>query len=140
MKRKTFSAKESDIKRESYFIDAKGVVLGRLATKVATILRGKHKTIYTPHMDTGDFVTVINSDLIKATGKKGEQKVYFSHSGYPHGHKLFSLDKVKEKDSTKVIKLAVKGMLPKGSLGRQMIKKLVVHKGAADVAGKPLKV
>jgi len=115
--------------RTWWVVDADGQPLGRLASKVATILRGKHKTIFTPHVDTGDFVVIINADKIKATGRKLEQKEYFSHSGYVGSMKATTLGDAMKKDPTMPIKHAVKGMLPKNVLGRQLIKKLKVYAG-----------
>jgi large subunit ribosomal protein L13 len=122
-------AKPNEIERKWYVIDAEGKVLGRLATEVATILRGKHKPIYTPHVDTGDYVIIINADKIKLTGKKLEQKQYKYHTGYPGGLKSISYEKMLDEKPEKAIQLAVKGMLPKSSLGRQMFKKLKVYSG-----------
>lgn len=127
---KSYMAKPNEIERKWYIIDAEDKVLGRLATEVATILRGKHKPIYTPHVDTGDFVIIINADKIKLTGKKLEQKQYKYHTGYPGGLKTISYDRMIEEKPEKVIQLAVKGMLPKNRLGRQMIKKMKVYSGS----------
>ena len=130
MKRKnTFSLKQKDIKQEQVVLDAKGQVLGRLASQAAQILRGKHKPTFTPHLDNGDQVVIYNAEKIKVTGSKPKQKLYFKHSGYPHGAKAFSLEKMQEKDPCEVIKIAVKGMLPTGRLGRQIIKKLKIYAG-----------
>ena len=126
---KSYMAKPNEIERKWYVIDAEDKVLGRLATEVATILRGKNKPIYTPHVDTGDFVIIINADKIKLTGKKLEQKQYRYHTGYPGGLKSISYERMIDEKPEKVIQLAVKGMLPKNSLGRQMIKKLKVYSG-----------
>jgi len=126
---KTFMAKKEEIKREWYVVDAKGKVLGRLASEIAKILRGKHKPIYTPHVDTGDFVIVVNAKDVVLTGKKEQQKIYFFHSGYPGGHKLIPAKELRAKSPEKMIYLAVKGMLPKGPLGRKMLKKLKVYAG-----------
>ncbi len=126
---KTYSAKKEDIKRKWYIIDAKGKVLGKVAVKAATILRGKHKPIYTPHVDTGDHVIVINASQVVLTGKKLEQKYYRRHSGYPGGLKSIRYDRLLKEKPEKVIELAVKGMLPKTKLGRAMFKKLRVYKG-----------
>jgi large subunit ribosomal protein L13 len=126
---KSYMAKPNEIDRKWYVIDAEDKVLGRLATEVATILRGKHKPIYTPHVDTGDFVIIINADKIKLTGKKLEQKQYRYHTGYPGGLKSVSYKRMMDKNPEKAVQLAVKGMLPKNSLGRQMIKKLKVYSG-----------
>jgi large subunit ribosomal protein L13 len=130
MKRnKTFSARPKDIKREWHFFDAKDFYLGRLASKVAQILRGKHRPIYTPHIDTGDNVVIVNAEKIKLSGKKRDQKTYFSHSGYAHGKKILSVDQVMARDPRRIITYAVKGMLPTGKLGRQMIKKMKIYTG-----------
>ena len=126
---KSYMAKPEEIERKWYVIDAEDKVLGRLATEVATILRGKHKPIYTPHVDTGDFVIVINADKVKLTGKKLEQKKYYYHSGYPGGLKSVSYNRMMEENPEKAIELAVKGMMPKNKLGRQMFKKLKVYSG-----------
>lgn len=126
---KSYMAKPNEIDRKWYVIDAEDKVLGRLATEVATILRGKNKPIYTPHVDTGDFVIIINADKIKLTGKKLEQKQYRYHTGYPGGLKSVSYKRMMDKNPEKAVQLAVKGMLPKNSLGRQMIKKLKVYSG-----------
>ena len=127
---KTYVPKKEDIKRKWYVIDAAGKPLGRLATQVATILRGKHKPIYTPYMDTGDYVIVINAEKVVLTGGKEEKKVYYKHSGYPGGLKVIPYKKMKEKFPERVIRIAVKGMIPHNSLGRKMLKKLKVYKGA----------
>jgi large subunit ribosomal protein L13 len=127
---KTYSAKPSDINREWYVIDAEDQILGRVATEVARILRGKHKPQFTPHMDTGDFVIVVNADKIKVTGKKLEQKIYYRHSGYLGGLKEESLEKVLATKPTKAIERAVKGMLPHNKLGRALFGKLKVYAGA----------
>ena len=126
----TFMAKKSDVKREWYVIDADGQNLGRLASKVATVLRGKHKAIYTPNLDCGDYVIVINASKINLTGKKLNDKVYFNHSDYPGGVRLRTAKEMKENYSEEMIQRAVKGMLPKGRLGREMIKKLFVYAGS----------
>jgi large subunit ribosomal protein L13 len=125
----TYSAKPADIDRKWYVIDADGQVLGRLATGVATVLRGKHKAIYTPSMDTGDFVIVINADKVTVTGNKETQKLYYHHSGYPGGLKETPYEKLHEEHPERVIVYAVKGMLPRNRLGRAMIKKLHVYAG-----------
>lgn len=132
---KTYSAKKEDIKRKWYIIDAKGKVLGKVAVKAATILRGKHKPIYTPHIDTGDQVIVINASQVVLTGKKLEQKYYRRHSGYPGGLKSIRYDRLLKEKPEKVIELAVKGMLPKTKLGRAMFKKLRVYKGSEHPHG-----
>ncbi len=126
----TFMAKESDVKREWYVIDADGQNLGRLASKVATVLRGKHKAIYTPNVDCGDYVIVINASKVNLTGNKLEDKVYFNHSDYPGGVRLRTAKEMRANYSEEMITRAVKGMLPKGRLGRAMIKKLFVYAGS----------
>ena len=126
---KSYMAKPEEMERKWYVIDAEDKVLGRLATEVATILRGKHKPIYTPHVDTGDFVIIINADKVKLTGKKLEQKKYYYHTGYPGGLKAVPYKQMMEKNPEKAIELAVKGMMPKNRLGRQMYKKLKVYSG-----------
>lgn len=126
----TYSAKKDEIKRKWYIIDAKGKVLGKVAVKAATILRGKHKPIYTPHVDTGDYVIVVNASQVVLTGKKLEQKYYRRHSGYPGGLKSIRYDRLLKEKPEKVIELAIKGMLPKTKLGRAMFKKLRVYKGS----------
>ncbi len=126
---KTFSAKEKDIKRKWLVIDASGKTLGRLASEVARRLRGKHKPEYTPHVDTGDYIIVINADKVKVTGKKADDKHYYHHTGYPGGIKSNTFNELISKKPIRVIELAVKGMLPKNPLGRAMIKKLKVYPG-----------
>ena len=127
---KTFMASPSTIERKWYVVDAADQTLGRLTSQVAAILRGKNKPTFTPNVDTGDYVIVINADKIKVTGKKMDQKIYYSHSDYVGGMKETTLREMMNKKPEKVIELAVKGMLPKGPLGRQMIKKLHVYAGA----------
>jgi len=124
--KKTYIAKSEDIKRKWYIVDAKGQILGRLAAQVATILRGKHKPIFTPHLDTGDGVIVINASQIKVTGRKLKQKVYRRYSGYPGGLREVKLEVLLERKPATVIHLAVERMLPIGPLGRDLIKKLRV--------------
>ncbi len=126
---RTFMAKIADIKRNWYIIDAAGKPLGRLATEVATLLRGKHKPEFTPHIDTGDFVIVLNAEKVFLTGKKLKQKFYYRHSGYPGGIKAISCADLLRKNPCKVIELAVKGMLPHNKLGRATFKKLKVYSG-----------
>lgn len=126
---KSFMASPSTIERKWYVVDATGHTLGRLASEVAKVLRGKNKPIFTPHMDTGDYVIIVNADKIKVTGKKLEQKVYYRHSAYVGGMKETTLKEMLAKKPERVIELAVKGMLPKGPLGRAMIKKLHVYAG-----------
>jgi len=127
---KSFMASPATIERKWYVVDAAGCTLGRLTSGVAAVLRGKNKPIFTPHIDTGDYVIVINADKIKVTGKKLDQKIYYNHSDYPGGMKETTLREMLEKKPEKVIELAVHGMLPKGPLGRAMIKKLHVVAGA----------
>ncbi len=124
---RTYVVKAAEIERQWFVVDAAGRTLGRLATKIATILRGKHKTIYTPGMDVGDFVIVVNADKIVVTGRKLEQKIYYRHSLYPGGLKEISLARMLRTHPTRVIQYAVKGMLPKNRLGRAMIKKLKIY-------------
>ena len=126
---KTFMAKAETIERKWYVVDAQGMVLGRLASQVANILRGKHKPIYTPHVDTGDHVIILNADKIVLTGKKLDQKVYYHHSGYPGGLKETVYRKLIAEKPEFAVKHAIVGMLPKGPLGRQMAKKLRVYAG-----------
>lgn len=126
---KTFSIKTADIKSDWYLVNADGRTLGRLASELAKRLRGKHKPEYTPHMDTGDYIVVINAEKIHVTGKKETDKVYYHHSGYPGGLKSIRLNELREKQPDMIIKNAIKGMLPKGPLGRKMMKKLKVYVG-----------
>ncbi|HSJ24981.1 MAG TPA: 50S ribosomal protein L13 [Longimicrobiales bacterium] len=126
---KTYTPKTTDIQRRWVVVDAEGKVLGRLASEVAQILRGKHKPMYTPHLDTGDFVVVINADKIRLTGNKAEKKTYFRHTGYMGGDKLIPFRDMQEKHPERIIDLAVKGMLPKNNLGRLMRRKLKVYAG-----------
>jgi large subunit ribosomal protein L13 len=125
---RTYTTKPEDINREWYVIDATGLTLGRLATKISTVLRGKHKPIFSPHMDCGDFVIVVNAEKVRVTGSKLDQKMYYRHSGYPGGLKTISLRDQLHQHPDRVIRLAVRGMLPKNRLGRQMIKKLKVYR------------
>lgn len=126
---KTFSAKPETVKRDWFVIDAENKVLGRLATEIARRLRGKHKAEYTPHVDTGDYIIVINADKIAVTGNKESDKLYHHHTGYPGGLKTISLDKQRIKAPERIIETAVKGMLPKNPLGRAMFRKLKVYAG-----------
>lgn len=126
---KSFVASPSTIERKWYVVDASQYTLGRLSSQVAAVLRGKHKPTYTPNIDTGDYVIVINADKIKVTGKKMDQKIYYSHSDYVGGMKETTLKEMMAKKPERVIELAVKGMLPKGPLGRQMYTKLHVYAG-----------
>ncbi|MDK2968787.1 MULTISPECIES: 50S ribosomal protein L13 [Clostridia] len=136
---KTFMASPATIERKWYVVDATGYTLGRLASEVAKVLRGKNKPIYTPHMDCGDYVIVVNADKIEVTGKKLDQKIYYHHSDYVGGMKETTLREMMAKKPERVIELAVKGMLPKGPLGRSMITKLHVYAGAEhdNAAQKP---
>ena len=124
---KTYTAKATEIQRDWYVVDASGKTLGRLATRIAHILRGKHKPLYTPHLDCGDYVIVVNADKIRVTGRKLDQKFYYRHSMYPGGFKQVSLRTQLETHPERVIIAAVKGMLPKNRLGRAMLKKLKVY-------------
>lgn len=126
---KTFSAKPEEVKRDWYVIDATDVVLGRLASEVASRLRGKHKAVYTPHVDTGDYIVIINAEKIRVTGNKEKAKTYYKHSGYPGGMKARTLEKVRDTYPERIIETAVKGMLPKNPLGRAMFRKLKVYAG-----------
>jgi len=126
---RTFTAKTAEIEREWYVIDAKGQTLGRLASKIAPIIKGKHKPIYTPHLDCGDFVVVINAEKVRVTGRKLDQKIYYRHSLYPGGLSTINLRDQLAKHPERVLQDAVRGMLPKNKLGRQMIKKLKVYSG-----------
>jgi large subunit ribosomal protein L13 len=127
---KTFSAKAHEVKRDWVIVDASGQVLGRLASEVARRLRGKHKPVYTPHVDTGDYIVVINADKLRVTGNKAEAKVYFRHSQFPGGLKRSSFTKLHQRFPERVLEKAVKGMLPKGPLGAAMFRKLKVYAGA----------
>jgi large subunit ribosomal protein L13 len=122
-------AKENEVIRDWFVVDINDQVLGRIASEIATILRGKHKAIYSPSVDTGDFVVVINADKVKLTGNKSADKMYYRHSGFPGGIKSITAEKLLEKRPEDLIKKAVKGMLPKNSLGRQLIKKLKIYSG-----------
>lgn len=126
---KSYVAKASTIERTWYVVDAKDKTLGRLCSEIAAVLRGKKKPIYTPHMDCGDYVIVVNAEQVKVTGKKFNDKKYYTHSDYVGGFKEYSFKQMHEKKPEKIIELAVKGMLPKGPLGRQMYKKLFVYAG-----------
>ena len=126
---KTVSAKAETVQHEWYVIDADGETLGRLATEVARRLRGKHKTLYTPHVDTGDYIVVVNAGKVKVTGRKASDKMYYRHTGYPGGLKEASFTQLIERSPEKVIELAVKGMLPRNPLGRAMFRKLKVYAG-----------
>ncbi len=126
---KTFSAKPAEVTREWFLIDAEGKTLGRLASEVATRLRGKHKPEYTPHVDTGDYIVIVNAEKIHVTGNKLQQKIYYKHTGYVGHLRETTLEKMLKNKPAYVIELAVKGMLPKNSLGRDMLRKLKVYAG-----------
>jgi len=130
---KTYSTKLADIKRDVHTIDASGQILGRLAVKVAGLLMGKHKTLFARHLDTGDFVTIINAEKIIVTGKKAEQMTYNRHSGYPGGFKSVSYNKMMETHPDRIIEYAVKGMLPQNRLQAKMLKRLRIYAGEAPV-------
>ncbi len=127
---KTFVAKPETVKREWFVVDATDKTLGRLATEIARRLRGKHKPEYTPHVDTGDYIVVVNADKVTVTGNKGENKMYYRHTGYPGGLKETNFNKLQAHKPEMIIEKAVKGMLPKGPLGRAMFRKLKVYAGA----------
>ncbi|MCX7698293.1 MAG: 50S ribosomal protein L13 [Candidatus Goldbacteria bacterium] len=137
----TFMAKKEEIQRKWYLIDAKDKILGRLCTKIASILRGKTKPIFTPHVDTGDYVVVINADKVKLTGKKSEKKIYRRHTFYPGGLKEMKFSEMQKKHPKRVIELAVRGMLPKGKLGDKIFKKLKIFTGEThNITGKKLEI
>lgn len=125
----TYSAKPSEVTRAWFVVDAEGKALGRLASEIASRLRGKHKPIYTPHIDTGDYIVVINAEKVEVTGKKFTDKIYYRHTGYIGNLKSISFDKLQAQNPERIIELAVKGMLPKGPLGRDMYRKLKVYAG-----------
>ena len=127
---KTYSAKPETVQRDWFVVDAEDKTLGRLAVAVATRLRGKHKPEYTPHVDTGDYIVVVNAEKVAVTGKKATDKIYYSHSGYPGGIKDINFQDLIAKAPEKVIQSAVKGMLPRGPLGREMFRKLKVYAGS----------
>ena len=127
---KTFSAKPAEVTRQWFIIDAADKTLGRLSTEIAHRLRGKHKPEYTPHVDTGDYIVVINAEKVRVTGNKAKGKIYYSHTEFPGGLKQISFEKLIEKAPERAIEFAVKGMLPKGPLGREMYRKLKVYAGA----------
>ncbi len=127
---KTFSAKTHEVQRDWFVVDATDRVLGRLASQIALRLRGKHKAIFTPHVDTGDFIVVVNAEKIRVTGNKGEDKKYYRHTGYPGGIYETNFNKMRARHPARVLEKAVKGMLPKGPLGYAMIKKMKVYAGA----------
>lgn len=126
---KTFSAKPQNVEHNWLLLDAEGQTLGRMATEIATRLRGKHKPEYTPHVDTGDYIVVVNAEKVRVTGNKAKAKMYHHHTGFPGGLKSFSFEKLIERSPERVLKLAVKGMLPRTPLGRAMFKKLKVYAG-----------
>jgi len=129
--KRTYVTKSEDVQRDWYVVDARGQTLGRLASEVAQIVRGKHKPIYSPSVDVGDYVIVVNADQVRVTGRKLDQKMYYRHSGYPGGLKEVSLRRMLKEHPTRVIEHAVRGMLPKNRLGRKMVKKLKVYAGPA---------
>ena len=126
---KTYTARAEDIEQEWFLVNAEGKTLGRLASEIAQVLRGKHKPIYTPHLDCGDFVIVVNAEKVRVTGRKLDQKMYYRHTGYPGGIKSISLRNQLQKHPKRVLEAAVRGMLPKNRLGRKMFKKLKVYAG-----------
>ena len=126
---KTFHSKPEDLKRKWYIVDADDLVLGRIASRIAVVLRGKHKPIFSPHLDAGDFVIVVNAEKVRLTGKKEEKKQYFRHTGYPGGEKFTSVAEMRSKHPERIIAHAVKGMLPRGPLGRRQFSKLKVYAG-----------
>jgi len=125
----TFSAKKEDIERKWFVVDADGKVLGRLASGIAAVLKGKHKPVYTPHLDTGDFVIVVNAERVALTGNKLRDKLYFRHSNYPGGLKTMTYEKLLQTHPERAIEAAVKGMLPHNRLGRKLVRKLKVYRG-----------
>jgi large subunit ribosomal protein L13 len=126
---KTYQTKKEELEHKWYLVNAEGKVLGRLATELVKILKGKNKPTYTPHLDTGDFVIVVNAGKVSLTGKKMKDKIYYHHTGYPGGIKEVNAEKLLAKKPAEVIRIAVKGMLPKNSLGRQMLRKLKIYAG-----------
>ncbi len=135
MERRTYSAKNSEVNRAWFVVDAEGKTLGRLATAIAATLRGKNKPMYTPHVDTGDFVIVLNADKVKVTGKKESQKMYYRHSDYPGGLKTTALRDVRARHPERIIESAVRGMLPRNTLGTQQLKKLKIFTGNSHPHG-----
>ena len=127
---KTFTSKPESVQRDWFVVDAAGKTLGRLSTEIASRLRGKHKPEYTPHVDTGDYIIVVNADKVTVTGNKAKNKMYYSHSGFPGGIKEINFEKLLDKKPEMVLETAIKGMLPKGPLGRAMFRKLKVYAGA----------
>jgi large subunit ribosomal protein L13 len=128
---KTYTARAEDMEREWFLVDAEDKTLGRLASEIAQVLRGKHKPIYTPHLDCGDYVVVVNAEKVRVTGRKLDQKIYYRHSGYPGGLKSISLRNQLQKHPERVLLAAVRGMLPKNRLGRKMLRKLKVYAGGS---------
>lgn len=126
---KSYTARKGEVPRNWYVVDAQGKILGRLASRIAMVLRGKTKPVFTPHLDTGDFVVVVNAGLVRLTGKKLENKFYYRHSGYPGGIKSISARHLLQRKPEEVLRHAVRGMLPKNSLGRQLLKKLKIYAG-----------
>ncbi len=139
---KTFSAKSHEVKRDWYVIDASDKILGRLATEIARRLRGKHKAEYTPHVDTGDYIVVTNAEKVAVTGRKFKDKMYYNHSGFPGGIKSMSFEKLQQHNPARIIERAVKGMLPRNPLGREMYRKLKIYVGTEHphVAQQPKKL
>ncbi len=136
---KTYTNKKAEIKRDWHVIDASGQTLGRMATEIARLLRGKHKPVYSRHLDTGDFVIVVNAAKVRVTGNKATKKVYYRHTGYPGGLKERTFEQAMDKNSARVIEHAVKGMLPKNALGRAMLRKLKVYSGPNHPHGAQIK-
>ena len=128
---KTFSAKQHEVQHDWYLVDARDAVLGRLASQIASRLRGKHKAIYTPHVDTGDFVVVVNADKLRVTGNKAQDKMYHRHTGFPGGLYTTNFTKLQQRHPDRVLQKAVRGMLPKGPLGSAMLRKLKIYAGEA---------
>ena len=139
---KTYQAKKEEVEHKWYLVNAEGKVLGRLSTELVKILKGKNKPTYTPHIDTGDFVVVVNAGKVTLTGKKMKDKIYYHHTGYPGGIKEMNAEKLLAKKPTEMIRMAVKGMLPKNSLGRQMLRKLKIYSGPSHPheAQKPIPI
>ena len=132
---KTVSAKKDEVARQWYVVDARGQTLGRLSTEIANRLRGKHKALFTPHVDTGDYVIVINADKVKVTGRKAQDKMYYHHTGFPGGIKSISFEKLPDKAPERIIESAVKGMMPKNKLSRAMMSKLKIYAGSEHPHG-----
>ena len=132
---KTVSAKKDEVARQWYVVDARGQTLGRLSTEIANRLRGKHKALFTPHVDTGDYVIVINADKVKVTGRKAQDKMYYHHTGFPGGIKSISFENLQDKAPERIIESAVKGMMPKNKLSRAMMSKLKIYAGSEHPHG-----